>query len=62
MEFVTDNYNGMIFTFEDGTEIYLGLNLKNLEYQVYNGTRVYELEQFDEFWGWMNDLTEMEDR
>ena len=33
-----------------------------LEYQVYNGTRVYELEQFDEFWGWMNDLTEMEDR
>ena len=62
MEFVTDNYNGMIFTFEDGTEIYLGLNLKNLEYQVYNGTRVYELEQFDEFWGWMNDLTETEDR
>ena len=57
-ESVTDNYNGMLFTFEDGTEIPISLNLKNLEYRVYNGIRIYELENFDTFWTLMNDLTD----
>ena len=59
-EVVTDNYNGMIFTFEDGAEICISLNLKNLEYRVYNGVRIYELEHFDNFWTLMNELTENE--
>lgn len=60
MEDVTDNYNGMCFTFGDGTETVISLNLKNLEYRVYHGVRIYELEQFDEFWKLMGKLTKEE--
>lgn len=57
-EVVTDNYNGMIFAFEDGTEIRISLNLKNLEYSIYHSCQYNELEDFEEFWSLMRNLTE----
>jgi hypothetical protein len=47
---VTDNYNGIEFTFADGSKYYLSLNLVNLEYSVNGVEHVYELEDFKEFW------------
>lgn len=57
-EVVTDNYNGLIFTFEDGTEVGISLNLKNLEYKIYHSYQYNELENFEEFWSLMRNLTE----
>lgn len=57
-EVVTDNYNGLIFTFEDGTEVGISLNLKNLEYSIYHSCQYNELEDFEEFWSLMRNLTE----
>lgn len=56
-EVVTDNYNGVVFTFSDGTEVSISLNLKNLEFSVNHSFRYYELEEFDEFWNKMVELT-----
>lgn len=47
---VTDNYNGIEFTFADGSRYYLSLNLVNLEYSVNGVEHIYELEDFKEFW------------
>lgn len=47
---VTDNYNGIEFTFADGSRYYLSLNLVNLEYSVNGVNHIYELEDFGEFW------------
>ena len=47
---VTDNYNFVGFTFADGTEKGISLNLKNLEVVFNSEYRIYELDDFDEFW------------
>lgn len=47
---VTDNYNFVRFTFADGTEKVISLNLRNLEVSYYNEYRIYELDNFNEFW------------
>ena len=47
---VTDNYNGIEFTFPDGSKYYLSLNLVNLEYSINGVEHIYELEDFEEFW------------
>jgi len=57
-EFVTDNYNGVGFTFSDGKEVYLSLNLKNLEVSIKNTTHMYVLENLGEFWGLCNEYAE----
>ena len=46
---VTDNYNWICFTFSDGTEINLSLNLYNYEMFSYGTTHLYELESLNEF-------------
>ena len=56
-EVVTDNYNGVAFTFSDDTEVRISLNLKNLEFPSYQGCQYYELDEFDEFWSKMIELT-----
>ena len=56
-EVVTDNYNGLRFCFEDGTETVISLNYRNLEYPVYHGYRYHELENFEAFWQLMTELT-----
>ena len=56
-EVVTDNYNRFVFTFSDGTEVIISLNLKNLELHSYHGYQYYELDEFDEFWNKMVELT-----
>lgn len=49
-EFVTDNYNAVTFTFNDGSSKTVSFNLKNLEVGYYNETHIYELEDFSAFW------------
>ena len=56
-EVVTDNYNGVAFTFSDDTEVRISLNLKNLEFPSYQGYQYYELDEFGEFWSKMIELT-----
>ena len=56
-EVVTDNYNGVAFTFSDGTVVGVHLNLKNLEFPVYHGYQYHELDDFGDFWDIMVELT-----
>ena len=55
-EWVTDNYNGISMTFEDGTQIGISINLANLETSYYGVFHIYELDDFGEFWGMMAGL------
>lgn len=47
-EFVTDNYNWISFTFADGQEVFISLNLYNMEYSGYE-YHLYELDHLSEF-------------
>lgn len=49
-EWVTDNYNWIRLTWEDGTYSYISLNLMNFEYSVHSSTHTYSLENLDAFW------------
>ncbi len=49
-EMVTDNYNSISFTFADGTEEHISINLRSLELWVYGNPHVYGLENLSEFW------------
>ena len=49
-EYVTDNYNGVIFTFEDGSEYGISLNLHNLELNISNKIHLYEFNNCGPFW------------
>ncbi|MBQ9021738.1 MAG: hypothetical protein IJ113_06965 [Eggerthellaceae bacterium] len=57
-EFVTDNYNGAAFIFADGETVGISLNLTNLEVTKKYQEHLYELEDFDEFWGLVNEYAE----
>ena len=46
---VTDNYNWICFTFEDGTEVNLSLNLYNYDMFAYGHEHLYELENLGDF-------------
>ena len=48
--FVTDNYNLVIFYFNDGTEKGISLNLYNLEIHNQGREHIYELKDFGPFW------------
>ena len=49
-EWVTDNYNWISFTWEDGSHTSISLNLCNLEYTIHSTPHTYELENLDAFW------------
>lgn len=52
--FYTDSYNGIGFTWEDGSGTYIILTQDYLEYSVHS----YELEHLDEFWSFCADYLE----
>ena len=49
-QWVTDNYNWIRLTWEDGTETYISLNLHSLEYVAHSSPHMYALEHLDAFW------------
>ncbi len=49
-ESVTDNYNWIRLTWEDGTETYVSLNLYNLEVTAHSSPHMYTLEDLNAFW------------
>lgn len=57
-EVVTDNYNGISFTFSDGEEVSISLNLKSLEIYSNGKYSYYELDKFDKLWKLINSLVE----
>ncbi|MBQ6493705.1 MAG: hypothetical protein IJI92_07585 [Erysipelotrichaceae bacterium] len=59
--FVTDNYNGVRFTFADGTEYYVSFNLTTLELNINGNSHLYELEDFGPFWKLCNELAAYEE-
>lgn len=54
-EWVTDNYNGITLTWENGSESHISLNLYNLELSVHSKLRIYDLQHLDEFWSFCSD-------
>ncbi len=57
-EWVTDNYNWISLTWEDGSCTSISLNLSSLEYYVHSTPHTYELEHLDEFWSYCADYLE----
>ena len=53
---VTDNYNSVRFTFEDGEVTGISLLLKNLTLPMRRGEVCYELDDFEPFWNLMSRL------
>ena len=51
-EWVTDNYNWIRLTWEDGSETFVSLNLFSLEYPIHSMPHTYALEHLDEFWSY----------
>ncbi len=51
-EWVTDNYNWIAFTWEDGSRTGISLNLNNLEYYVHSTPHTYGLVNLDAFWSY----------
>ena len=51
-EWVTDNYNWINLTWEDGTNTIVSLNLNKLEYSVHSSLHTWNLEHLDEFWAY----------
>ena len=59
--FVTDNYNGVGFTFADGTQRWVSFNLYNLEFGSHGKTYMYELKDLGSFWSMCVELTSSEE-
>lgn len=59
-EWVTDNYNSIRITWEDGSESHISLNQYCLEYYAHSIPHVFELENLDDFWSFAEDYL-MED-
>ena len=57
-EWVTDNYNWIRLTWENGASTYISLNLRNLEYSVHSASHTYELENLGAFWSYAADYLE----
>lgn len=49
-EWVTDNYNGVIFTFADGHQTTISFNLKNYEMNEYGKQHIYTLSNLGPYW------------
>ena len=57
-EWVTDNYNWIGFTWEDGSHSGVSLNLNNLEYFVHSTPHTYGLENLGAFWSYCSTYLE----
>ena len=57
-QWVTDNYNWIRLTWEDGTETYISLNLYSLEYTAHSSPHMYALEHLDAFWSFAAEYLE----
>ena len=55
-EWVTDNYNWIRLTWEDGTSTVISLNLRSLEYSAHSVPHVFALEGLDAFWSYAADF------
>ena len=55
---VTDNYNWIRLTWEDGTETYISLNLYSLEVIAHSSPHMYALEHLDAFWSFAAEYLE----
>ena len=51
-EWVTDNYNWISLTWEDGSSSYISINLRNLELNIHSTPHMYKLENLGEFWNY----------
>ncbi len=51
-EWVTDNYNWIRLRWEDESETYISLNLRNLELNIHSSPHVFALEHLNEFWAY----------
>ena len=51
-EWVTDNYNWISFTWEDGSSTYLSLNRSNLELRVHSSPHMFTLKDLSPFWNY----------
>lgn len=57
-EWVTDNYNWIRLVWRDGSDTYISLNLRNLEYSIHSVPHTYELENLGGFWSYAADYLE----
>ena len=57
-EWVTDNYNWIGLTWQDGSYTGISLNLNNLEYSVHSTLHTYALENLEGFWRYCADYLE----
>ena len=57
-EWVTDNYNWIRLVWEDGTETYISLNMRNLEYSAHSNMHTYRLDNLNDFWAFASDYLE----
>ncbi|MBQ9662094.1 MAG: hypothetical protein IJV40_02940 [Oscillospiraceae bacterium] len=49
-EWVTDNYNWIRLTWEDGTASFISINLYNLEHYLHSESHIFTLENLSDFW------------
>ena len=57
-EWVTDNYNWIRLVWEDGSETYISLNMRNLEYSAHSNMHTYRLDNLNDFWAFASDYLE----
>ena len=55
-EWVTDNYNWIGFTWEDGSRTFISLNLYNLEFFAHSTSFMYRLQNLGEFWAYAEEF------
>ena len=54
-EMVTDNYNWICFVWADGTESYISINLRSLEFYAHSRPYIFELNQLNGFWSYASE-------
>lgn len=57
-EWVTDNYNGIRLTWDDGSQTSISLNLHRLEVYAQSAYHTYDLIHLDAFWSYCEDYLE----
>ena len=57
-EWATDNYNWISLTWKDGSDTFVSLNLRNLEYNIHSTPHTYHLDNLDEFWSYASGYLE----
>ena len=57
-EWVTDNDNWIRLVWEDGSETFISLNMRHLEYSVHSSPHTFSLEDLDGFWSFASGYLE----